>query len=47
MEILFIDELAPLRQHPDFMPLMESLGVLDYWQGAGCSWAGDRLSCGN
>lgn len=45
MEILFIDELAPLRQHPDFMPLLESLGVTEYWAAAGCRWEDDQVRC--
>ncbi|MBT8108636.1 MAG: winged helix-turn-helix domain-containing protein [Gammaproteobacteria bacterium] len=45
MEILYIDELAPLRQHPDFMPLLESLGVTDYWRERGCRREDDRVEC--
>ena len=45
MEILFIDELAPLRSHPGFMPLLENLGVVEHWKNVGCSWSDDRLQC--
>ena len=45
MELLFIDELEPLRRHPDFMPLMDSLGVTDYWRDAGCRWEDDEVRC--
>ena len=45
MEILYIDELAPLRRHPDFMPLLGSLGVTDYWQERGCRMENDRVEC--
>ena len=45
MDLLFIPELRALRQHPDFMPLLERLGVVDYWAGAGCEWAADRVTC--
>ncbi len=45
MEILYIDELAPLRAHPDFMPLLERLGVVDHWNDIGCRWEDDRLRC--
>ena len=45
MEILFIDELAPVRAHPDFMPLLENLGVVEHWKNVGCSWGDDRLRC--
>lgn len=47
MEILFIDELAPLRQHPAFMPLLESVGMVEHWKNVGCTWADDRLQCGD
>jgi len=47
MEILFIPELAPLRQHPDFLPLLERLGVTGYWSSVGCRWADDKVSCEN
>ena len=45
MEILFIDELAPLRQHPEFMDLLESLNVVSHWQDIGCRWENDRVVC--
>ena len=45
MELLYIDELAAMRQHPDFMRLLESLGVTAYWQDAGCYWENDRVHC--
>jgi DNA-binding winged helix-turn-helix (wHTH) protein/tetratricopeptide (TPR) repeat protein len=45
MDLLFIPELAGLRQHPDFMPLMDRLGITDYWYNNGCVWGGDRVSC--
>jgi hypothetical protein len=45
MDLLFIPELRALRQHPDFMPLLERLGVVDYWVSAGCEWAEDRVTC--
>ena len=45
MDILYIPELRALRQHPDFMPLLARLGVVDYWAGVGCVWADDRVSC--
>ena len=46
MELLFIDELEPLRRRPDFMSLMESLGVTAYWRDAGCRWEDDAVRCG-
>ncbi len=45
MDLLFIPELRALRQHPDFMPLLERLGVVDYWASAGCEWVEDRVTC--
>jgi tetratricopeptide (TPR) repeat protein len=45
MDLLYIPELQDLRQHPDFMPLLARLGIVDYWAGAGCMWADDRVSC--
>lgn len=45
MEILFISELAPPRQHPGFMPLLDELGVVDHWHKAGCRWQNDRVAC--
>lgn len=45
MDLLFIPELKPLRQHPDFMPLLERLGVVAYWQSNGCVWRSDRVIC--
>lgn len=45
MEILFIPELAPLRAHPDFLPLLNRLGVVEYWASVGCTWTDDRVQC--
>jgi DNA-binding winged helix-turn-helix (wHTH) protein/tetratricopeptide (TPR) repeat protein len=45
MELLFIPQLNALRKHPDFMPLMDKLGITRHWQWKGCDWNGDRVSC--
>jgi len=45
MDMLFIPQLKPLRRHPDFMPLMDKLGITRYWQNKGCVWDGDRVTC--
>ena len=45
MDMLFIPELAALRRHPDFMPLMNRLGITGYWSMKGCTWNGDKVSC--
>ena len=44
-ELLFIPEMAALRQDERFMPLLEQLRIRDYWQQAGCQWENDRVSC--
>lgn len=45
MDLLFIPELEPLREHPDFIPLMQDLGVVAYWERKGCVWEGNQVSC--
>jgi hypothetical protein len=45
MDLLFIPELRELREHPDFMPLMDRLGITRYWRSKGCVWKSDRVSC--
>jgi tetratricopeptide (TPR) repeat protein len=45
MDLLFIPELEPLRNHPDFIPLMQNLGVVAYWESVGCVWEGSQVSC--
>jgi len=47
MDLLFIPEMQPLRQHPDFMPLLQRLGIVDYWAAIGCEWLDDKLICDN
>lgn len=44
-EMLFIPDIAPLRKHPDFVPLLERLGIVAYWNKLGCTWDGDRVHC--
>ena len=44
-ELIFIPEIAPLRKHPGFMPLLERLGIVAYWDELGCTWDGDRVHC--
>lgn len=36
-DFLFLQELQPLRQHPGFLELMESLGIDRYWRETGGS----------
>jgi DNA-binding winged helix-turn-helix (wHTH) protein/tetratricopeptide (TPR) repeat protein len=45
MDVLFLPELRPLREHPGFFPLMEQLGVKQYWDEKGCVWLDDSISC--
>jgi DNA-binding winged helix-turn-helix (wHTH) protein/tetratricopeptide (TPR) repeat protein len=44
-EMIFIPEIAPLRKHPGFVPLLERLGIVAYWTELGCTWDGDRVHC--
>lgn len=45
MDLLFLAELRPLRQHPEWFELMEMLGVKEYWDENGCVWLDDSVSC--
>jgi DNA-binding winged helix-turn-helix (wHTH) protein/TolB-like protein/TPR repeat protein len=45
MDLLFAPELQALRDHPGFMPLLQRLGVVDYWQQAGCDFDGQKAVC--
>ena len=45
MDLLYIPELQPLREHPEFMQLLESLGIVDYWTQTDCQWTGARATC--
>ncbi len=45
MELLFIPEMEPLRKHPGFVPLMQKLGVLQYWDSVGCLWVDAQVLC--
>ena len=45
MDLLYIPEIQPLRDHADFMPLLETLGVVEYWEQANCRWNGQKASC--
>ena len=44
-ELIFIPEIAALRHHPGFMPLLERLDIVAYWDELGCTWDGDRVHC--
>lgn len=45
MDLLFVPELLPLRQHPEFLDLMENLGIRDYWDEMGCIWQAVAVHC--
>ncbi len=45
MDILFLPELRPLREHEDFPLLTEMLGISEYWDEKGCIWLDDSISC--
>jgi hypothetical protein len=45
MDLLFTPEFQALREHPGFMPLLERLGVVDYWLKAGCTFDGQKATC--
>jgi hypothetical protein len=45
MDLLWIPEFAPLREHPDYLPLMERLGIVDYWRLHNCSFEDATVSC--
>ncbi len=45
MDLLFVPELKAIHGHPDFMPLLERLGVTEYWRQNGCEFRDDRVKC--
>lgn len=45
MDLLFVPELAAIRAHPEFIPLLERLGVTEYWRQYGCAFQNDRVAC--
>jgi DNA-binding winged helix-turn-helix (wHTH) protein/TolB-like protein/Tfp pilus assembly protein PilF len=45
MDLLFIPEVEPLREHPEFSDLLDALGILNYWQVRGCTWTGSGAVC--
>jgi len=46
MDLLYAPELQSLRDHPDFMPLLQRLGVVEYWHATGCEFDGQKAVCG-
>jgi len=45
MDLLWIPEFMPLRQHPDFLKLMERLGIVEYWGLHACEFQDAAVSC--
>ena len=45
LEIVFIEEFREFRQHPEFMDFLAGVGLIDYWQSAGCTWSNDKVDC--
>ena len=45
LDMLFLPELLPLRQHTEFLQLMRKLGIQSYWQDKGCVWLDGSVSC--
>lgn len=45
MDLLFAPQLQPLRDHPGFLPLLQRLGVVGYWDAAGCTFDGRKATC--
>jgi DNA-binding winged helix-turn-helix (wHTH) protein/TolB-like protein len=45
IEIFYLDEMRPLREHKDFPILLQELGLSGYWASVGCEWAEDRVRC--
>ncbi|MDJ0700592.1 MAG: winged helix-turn-helix domain-containing protein [Woeseiaceae bacterium] len=45
MDLLFIPEMQPLREHPDFETLLEALNIRGYWESSGCTYADYQVSC--
>jgi DNA-binding winged helix-turn-helix (wHTH) protein/TolB-like protein/tetratricopeptide (TPR) repeat protein len=44
-ELLFLPEFIALRERPEFLELMATLGVTDYWEQAGCVWKNLAVEC--
>lgn len=45
MDLLFIPEVEPLREHPEFGRLLDALGISDYWRARDCAWTGASATC--
>jgi len=45
MDLLFLPEFMPLRKRPEFIELLDTLGVTDYWDEVGCVWEDLAVKC--
>jgi hypothetical protein len=45
IDLLFIPEMKDLWQHAEFIPLLQRLGIINYWKAQGCHWTGDSVHC--
>lgn len=45
MDLLWIPQFLPLRQHPEFLGLMRQLGVVEYWDLHGCRFEDASVIC--
>jgi hypothetical protein len=44
-ELLFIPQFRIVREHPDFIGLMEAIGLAVYWKSVNCRWQVDAVRC--
>lgn len=45
MDLLWIPQFRPLRLRPDFLELMNELGVTEYWELNGCRFVEAEVQC--
>lgn len=45
MDLLFIPQTKPLREHEGFDALMSRLELTEYWQQKACTWQGQSFAC--
>ena len=45
IELLFLPEMRPLREHDDFPALMNALRISQYWEDNGCIWIDAAVQC--
>lgn len=45
MDLLWIPQFRPLRLRPDFVDLMDELGVVEYWELNGCRYVDADVRC--